>query len=63
MKCEYCGNNSGKTDNRGCCISCGANLPKNDFIWLTDDLYVNPATEMITWTTATISSTVWNWHV
>lgn len=25
-KCSYCGNASGKTDNRGQCVSCGAPL-------------------------------------
>ncbi len=26
--CEYCGNESGKSDGRGGCLSCGAPLPK-----------------------------------
>jgi len=26
--CEYCQNNSGLTDARGCCISCGAPMIK-----------------------------------
>ena len=26
--CEYCGNESGKSDGRGGCVSCGAPLPK-----------------------------------
>ncbi len=27
-RCEYCGNDSGKSDGRSGCISCGAPLPK-----------------------------------
>ncbi len=27
-RCEYCGNDSGKSDGRSGCVSCGAPLPK-----------------------------------
>lgn len=51
MKCDYCGNTSGKTDMRGNCVSCGAQFSRDEidvyFDLLKDDMCISTCTTTI----------------